>query len=103
MVAGFTGQIWLLIEAFLDSMAWFGALLLSSNFGWVASIFIGPLGYLITPLIAIVYGMINWSNAKYPLIINLVGFYFYTPLGIIVLVIALGAEFLGVGGGEVPQ
>ncbi|HXY37822.1 MAG TPA: zinc ribbon domain-containing protein [Planctomycetaceae bacterium] len=100
ILCGLIGHFWLLYEAFIDSLAWFGAILLASNFGWVASIFLGPLGFAITPLISIVYGIINWSNAKYPLVIGLVGNFFYTPLGMIILLIAIGPEFLGFGGGE---
>jgi hypothetical protein len=59
----------------------------------------------LTPLLSIIYGAINWSNAKYPLVIGLVGNYFYIPLGLTILIISIGMEFLGIGGGggEVPQ
>jgi hypothetical protein len=101
VVAGLVGHFWLLYEAFQDSMAWFGAILVSSYAGWSAMIFVGPLGLLLTPLVSIIYGLINWSNAKYPLAVGLIGNFFFTPLGLTILIFALGgAEFLGIGGGE---
>ncbi|HEV8066259.1 MAG TPA: zinc ribbon domain-containing protein [Planctomycetaceae bacterium] len=103
LTAGLVGHFWLLYEAFLDSMAWFGAISLSTTFGGAAFPFVGPLGFLLTPLLSIIYGAINWSNAKYPLVIGLVGNYFYIPLGLTILIISIGMEFLGIGGGEVPQ
>jgi predicted RNA-binding Zn-ribbon protein involved in translation (DUF1610 family) len=103
ITAGLVGHFWLLYEAFLDSMAWFGAISLSTTFGGAAFPFVGPLGFLLTPLLSIIYGAINWSNAKYPLVIGLVGNYFYLPLGLTILIISIGMEFLGFGGGEVAQ
>jgi hypothetical protein len=100
ILLGLVGHFWLLFEAFQDSMAWFGAILISTNFGWSSYIFIGPLGFALTPILSIVYGAINWSNAKYPLVVGLIGNFVFAPIGIAVLLFAIGPEFLGFGGGE---
>jgi DNA-directed RNA polymerase subunit RPC12/RpoP len=94
------GHFWLLFEAFKDSMAWFGAISLSTTFGGAAFPFVGPLGFLLTPLLSLVYGAINWSNAKFALVVEIVGTFVFVPLGLIILLVWLGPEFLGFGGGE---
>jgi predicted RNA-binding Zn-ribbon protein involved in translation (DUF1610 family) len=98
LIAGTIGHFWLLFEAYKDSMVWFGAILLSSNFGWVAATFLGPLGFAVTPLISVIYGGINWSNAKYPLVVELVGNFVYIPLGLMFIILSIGLEFLGFAG-----
>lgn len=95
---GLVGHFWLLIEAFKDSMAWFGAILISSNAGWSAFIFLGPLGFALTPILSIIYGAINWSNAKFPLVVGLIGNFVLAPIGLGLLLYAIGPEFLGFGG-----
>jgi hypothetical protein len=100
MLLCLVGHFWLLFEAFQDSMAWFGAILLSTNFGWSSYIFVGPLGFALTPILSIVYGLINWSNAKYAIVVELFGTFVFCPLGIAILLYAIGPEFLGFGGGE---
>jgi hypothetical protein len=98
---GLVGHIWLLIEAFKDSMVWFGAILLSGTLAGTTYIFVGPWAFLIIPLIAVVYGVINWSNAKFPLVVELVGYYVFVPTGAAILAVSIGLQFLGFGGGEV--
>jgi predicted RNA-binding Zn-ribbon protein involved in translation (DUF1610 family) len=97
------GHFWLLFEAFKDSMAWFGAILLSSNIGWVAYIFVGPLALLLTPLLSLVYGGVNWSNAKFALVVEIVGTFVFVPLGLLIVIYSIGPEFLGFGGEAAAQ
>ena len=97
------GHFWLLFEAFKDSMAWFGAILLSSNIGWVASIFTSPLALLLTPLLSLVYGGVNWSNAKFALVVEIVGTFVFVPLGLLIVIYSIGPEFLGFAGEAAAQ
>jgi hypothetical protein len=75
------GYFWLLVEAFIDSMAWFGALILSWSIGFTASLWLGPVSNSLSLLLPIVYGILNWSNTKFPLIVMVSGtVYFFIGL-----------------------
>jgi hypothetical protein len=87
------GYFWLLYEAFMDSMIWFGVILITSQGGWVIRLFLGPLGWFISSLVPFIYGAVNWSNAKYPLVIMICGNVFVV-IGVVVLVFTVGPDFL---------
>jgi hypothetical protein len=97
-VAALVGVGWLLAIAFKDQKVWFAAILVSLALGGV-SYFAGPLGFFLTPLLAIVYGLVNQSKAKYALVVALVGVFAFAPIGIGILISSIGTEFLGFGGG----
>jgi hypothetical protein len=107
VVATLVGLFWLMFEAYLDSMVWFGAFSLCITVTGSMFPFFGVLGFVlvfpICAILSIVYGAINWSNVKFPLIIELAGIFFYFPIGLVVMVIG-GLQLLaGAGGGEAPQ
>jgi hypothetical protein len=96
-VTAVVGIFWLLAISFKEQKVWFAAILVSLALGGVAY-FAGPLGYFLIPLLAIVYGAVNWPKAKYALVVELVGVFAFAPIGIGILIFSIGAEFLGFGG-----
>jgi len=93
ILTGTTGYFWLLYEAFMDSMIWFGAILITSQCGWVIRFFLGPAGWAVAGLVPFIYGAVNWSNAKYPLVIMVLG-NMMAIVGVVVLVVSIGPDFL---------
>ena len=58
---------------------------------------------LLTPLLSLVYGGVNWSNAKFALVVEIVGTFVFVPLGLLVVIYSIGPEFLGFGGEPAAQ